>query len=145
MYNFNPYNIVLYLCCLTVFVLQGQEIRVMPVFTPPQVLAGGCHALQQRRASLFCGVPDRRLLDALRRPAQRQPGASEQTSRAPAAVLARVHQEHRDMSTRRRSLQSSCCCPRSCTSGAQRHEHTPMLPPELLLLSSLVYIRSTET
>lgn len=64
-----------------------------------QVLTGGSHALQQRRASLLCSVPDRRLLDALRRPAQRQPGAAGQTARVPAAVLARLHPDLRAMNT----------------------------------------------
>lgn len=61
------------------------------IFSPLQVLTGGRHALQQGGAPLLGSLPDRRLLDALRRPERQQSDPVEQTARAPAALLAGLH------------------------------------------------------
>lgn len=55
-----------------------------------QVLARGCHPVQQGGTSLLGGIPDRWVLDALRRASERQPDLTEQTAGAAASVLAGV-------------------------------------------------------
>lgn len=86
-------------------------------FFAAQVLTRGRHTLQQGGAPLLGGLPDRRLLDALRRPEERQPDSVAQAAGAPAAVLAGLHPRLRQV---------------KLVPSAEPFAHPPFLPTNVL-------------